>query len=469
MLALAVAGFLFGSTFLVVQGAIERADVLPFLAVRFLIGAAVLSPLARRRPASRHEVRHGVLAGGCLLAGYILQTVGLRSTTSATSAFITYLLVVLVPVIAVVRTRRAPAPHIVVGVSAAVAGLGLLSGGASGLGRGELLTVGAALAFAVHIVVLGEVAGRHDPIRFTLWQVLTVGGACAVPGALSGGGYRFDGGVWLAAAFCGVFATAAAFWCMTYGQRVVPGSQAAIILLLEPVSAGVLGEVTGEHLGARGLLGAGLILGAVLVSELGGPAPPAPGTELAATPDGAAGRSLHAMTEPAVGDAASPGAAATEPGVVVPAGLPFAEAAGWVGQACWSELRVHEALTGWLAVEADEGLAATLWVLRAHRAELAELWHRRLPELREFPRQGFVLAGDVGTDGLAVLTEPGTVGEPVAGTARVAALASALTAMAERYRAHLAVAVGPADGPVADTLRLALARTESDLTLLPAR
>ena len=50
--ALAAAGFLFGSTFLVVQGAIERADVVPFLAVRFLVGAAVLWPLARRRPAT---------------------------------------------------------------------------------------------------------------------------------------------------------------------------------------------------------------------------------------------------------------------------------------------------------------------------------------------------------------------------------------------------------------------------------
>lgn len=281
MAALALAGFLFGSTFLVVQDAIERADVLAFLAVRFLIAGAVLWPLARRRPASPHEIRHGLVAGGCLLVGFVLQTVGLRSTTAATSAFITYLLVVLVPVIGVVRTRHRPAGNVVVGVTLAVVGLACLSGGASGFGRGEALTVGCALAFALHIVVLGEVSGRHDPIRFTLWQVLTVGLACLVPGALSGGGYGFDGGVWMAAAFCGVGATAAAFWCMTWGQRVVPESQAALILLLEPVSAGVLGEVAGEHLGPSGLIGAALILAAVVVAELAGDRPPALGTELA--------------------------------------------------------------------------------------------------------------------------------------------------------------------------------------------
>lgn len=279
--ALALAGFLFGSTFPVVGRAIERADVMAFLAVRFAIGALVLWPMARRRAATVGEVRDGVLAGSCLLAGFVLQTVGLHDTTPAVSAFITYLLVVLVPIIAVVRTRRPPARNVAVGVILAVLGLTFLSGGATGFGRGEVLTMASALAFALHLVVVGEVAGRHDPFRFTLWQVVTVATACAVPGALSGGGYGFDASVWAAAAFCGVAATAIAFWCMAWGQRVVPESQAAIILLFEPVSAGLLGAATGDPLGAAGLVGAVLILAAVLVAELGGPRPSAIGTELA--------------------------------------------------------------------------------------------------------------------------------------------------------------------------------------------
>lgn len=281
--ALALAGFLFGSTFLVVGRAIERADVMAFLAVRFAIGALVLWPMARRREATAGEVRDGVLAGTCLLAGFVLQTVGLHDTTPPVSAFITYLLVVLVPIIAVVRTRRPPARHVVAGVVLAVVGLAFLSGGATGFGRGEALTMASALAFALHLVVVGEVAGRHDPFRFTLWQVVTVAVACAAPGVLSGGGSDFDSSVWIAAAFCGVGATAIAFWCMAWGQRVVPESQAAIILLLEPVSAGLLGQVTGDPLGAAGLVGAVLILGAVLVAELGGPRPGTVGTELAVT------------------------------------------------------------------------------------------------------------------------------------------------------------------------------------------
>lgn len=289
VLALVGAGVLWGSTFLVIQDAIDQVSVASFLAVRFLVGAAVLWPVARRRPSSPGEIRHGVLAGVCLGAAFLAQTEGLRSTTAATSAFITYLLVVLVPVIVAIRTRRLPTLAVIIGVVVAVLGLAALTGAGtgggrgallSGLGRGEVLTVAGALGFALHLVILSSLSIRHDPVRLTLWQVLTVGSIYLVPGLFSAGGYHFGSGPLVAAVFCGVGATAIAFFLMAWGQRVVPPSQAALILLLEPVSAGVLGEFTGEHLGQRGLLGAGLILIAVLVAELGDRRPTQPAAEL---------------------------------------------------------------------------------------------------------------------------------------------------------------------------------------------
>lgn len=265
--ALVVAAFLFGSTFLVVQHAVDRASVLPFLAVRFLIGAALLWPVARRRPPSAHEFGHGLAAGSCLLVGFLLQTAGLRSTTSSTSAFITYLLVVFVPLITSLIARTWPPMSVMLGVGLAVVGLLLLSGGIDHFGGGEWLTLGCALAFALHIVVLGRTAGRNDPIRLTFWQLLTVGAACVVPGLFTGG-YGFALSVWLAAAFCGVGATAVGFCCMVWAQRVVTEARAAIVLLLEPVFAALLGYAAGERLGVGGLLGALFILSAVLCTEL---------------------------------------------------------------------------------------------------------------------------------------------------------------------------------------------------------
>ncbi len=266
-LALVLAAFLFGSTFLVVKDATTDADVVPFLAARFLVGAMVLWPLARRRPATPHEIGHGVLAGSVFLAGYVFQTIGLQYTTGSTSAFITYLLVVFVPLINAVLLREAPGWVTAVGVVLAVVGLVLLSGGVDALGRGEWLTLGCAVCFALHIVILDRTTARHDALRLTFWQVLTVGLGCLVPGFFLGG-YRFGAPAWAAAAFTGVGPTAVAVLCMVWAQRVLPPARAALLLLLEPVFAGALGYFVGDRLGGRGVLGAALILTAVLLTEL---------------------------------------------------------------------------------------------------------------------------------------------------------------------------------------------------------
>jgi drug/metabolite transporter (DMT)-like permease len=266
--ALVVAAFFFGTTFLVVQGAVDDASPVGFLAVRFLLGAAALAVVARRRPSTPREGRHGVVAGLALLVGYVLQTVGLQYTSAATSAFLTYLLVVFVPLQAWAFLGRRPHALTGAGVVLAVAGLALLTGGGgTGLGRGEALTLGCAVAFAAHIVVLGEVAERHDPVRLTCIQLFTVGVACLVPAAATGG-LAMPAGAVAAAAFTGVFATALAFLAMVGAQRVVSPARAALVLLLEPVFAALLGWVTGDELTAGAVAGGALVVAAVVVAEV---------------------------------------------------------------------------------------------------------------------------------------------------------------------------------------------------------
>jgi drug/metabolite transporter (DMT)-like permease len=270
-LALVVAAVCFGGTFLVVQGAVERVEPIPFLAVRFLVAAAVLWSVARSRPSTKGELRDGVLAGAALLVGYVLQTVGLQYTGSATSAFITYLLVVFVPLLAFALLRRRPHPVTLLGVAVAVVGLMLLTdpGGAgqsAGFGRGEVLTLGCAVAFAAHVLILGETAHRHDPIRLAAVQVSVVGILCAVPG-LWFGGYRFPAPAIAAAIATALVATALAFGLQVFGQRTVPPARAALLLLIEPVFAGIVASIRGESLRATQLGGAALILVAVLLAE----------------------------------------------------------------------------------------------------------------------------------------------------------------------------------------------------------
>lgn len=133
--------------------------------------------------------------------------------------------------------------------------------------------------------------------------------------------------------------------------------------------------------------------------------------------------------------------------MLVPAGPSLLDAASWVGASCRAELALHELLTATLGADAGVDRSAALWEVRAHRAEVAELWHRRLPELREMPRERFV-AGE------------GPNGSPE--PADLATIVAGLDDLLDRYRAHLPVAVGPADGPVADVLAHAIGRAEQD-------
>src|SRR5688500_6970287 len=77
-LAVAASGVLFGTTFVVVQSAVDDAEPLPFLAVRFLFGAAALVPFARRAPVEPGRTKAGLLCGVALLVGFLLQTWGLQ-------------------------------------------------------------------------------------------------------------------------------------------------------------------------------------------------------------------------------------------------------------------------------------------------------------------------------------------------------------------------------------------------------
>jgi len=266
------AAFFYGTTFVVVQDAVDEASPTAFLAARFGVATLALAPFAlarHRRRVTPHLWRDSALAAITMAAGYVLQTVGLQHTTSSRSAFITYLLVVMVPVMASLTIRRVPTHRVMVAVAVAAVGLFLLtdvSGG--GFGRGELLTLGCAVGFAANVVVIAAVIERHDALVLTFVQLAMLTMVFVIPGQVQGG-YRFGTSTWLAVAFTGVFASAVAFSLQNWGQRTVGPSRAAILLVMEPVFAAGIDFVDGERLGLVGVVGAALIITAVLISELG--------------------------------------------------------------------------------------------------------------------------------------------------------------------------------------------------------
>ena len=284
-LTLGLVALIWGSTFVVVKSALADSSAIVFVLVRMVIAAAILLVLVGRRPEIRAPglVRAGSVIGFFLCLGYILQTAGLLYTTPAKSAFITSMSVAFVPLIQIAFLRQRMRLTIVLGAGAALLGLYFLTmpAGHFSLGRGDLLTLGCAVAFAAHIVSVGRFAPRYPISALAVWQI----GACAVFSLLAVPLAHWSGvetvrfsltpRLIVALAITAALATALAFFLQTWAQQFTTSAHTAILFSLEPVFAALTSYfLVGEVLGARGLLGGGLILAGVLVAELTGTADP---------------------------------------------------------------------------------------------------------------------------------------------------------------------------------------------------
>ena len=271
-LALLAVTAVWGSTFVVVKDAIRQMAVTDFLTWRFLLAALAMLLLRPRSVAAlgRAGRRSGALLGLALGAGYLLQTLGLQHTSAAVSGFITGMFVVLTPLGAAVLLRQPPGASAWGAGALATFGLGLLSLHGAAVGSGELLTLGCAAAFALHIVGLGRWASSYDAFGLAVVQLLTVGLMCglvAVPGGLA---VPPNAGVWGALALTALAATALAFVVQTWAQAHLPPTRAAVVMTMEPVFAGLVAVgVAHEAFGPRTALGAALVLVAMVLTEIG--------------------------------------------------------------------------------------------------------------------------------------------------------------------------------------------------------
>jgi len=264
-----------GVTFVVVKDAVALADPFTFLALRFLLGAVLLTFVAWRSIRGAALVRAGVGLGVLLFVGFAAQTTGLQFTTPSRSAFLTGLSVLLVPFLSIAFHRHRPPPASLVGVAFAVCGLWALAGGTSlgmptGLGKGDDLTLLCALAFALHITLIERLARTHAPAPLVAVQLWTVAILSLVTLLVLGPRLQSTPAFWSAVLITGVGGSAVALLLQAWAQARTTAVRAALVYALEPVFAAAYSVALGrEQLGLRELLGGGFIMLGVLVSELG--------------------------------------------------------------------------------------------------------------------------------------------------------------------------------------------------------
>jgi drug/metabolite transporter (DMT)-like permease len=280
-LALVAIMAVWGSTFAIVRVLVggDEAPVSPVLlvAIRMAAAAALLAGSLAFRGGLRRSpglLRDGAVCAALLGAGFVLQIEGQHRTTASRSGFLTGLLVVFVPLLEYAFFRRKISRVHLAGTAVAVAGMAVLSrGGSAGEAQlaGDLLTVGCAVIFAAHIVVLGRVAPRHPVLPLLLVQLAgTAVLAFAVSPLLEPARFVRTPPTLLALAYLALFATLLTFGVQTWAQKRLPAMRFALLSALEPVFAAIWAAVLiGERLTAAELSGGALIVAGVVIGEAG--------------------------------------------------------------------------------------------------------------------------------------------------------------------------------------------------------
>ncbi|HAH31232.1 MAG TPA: hypothetical protein DCL44_02840 [Elusimicrobia bacterium] len=262
---------IWGSTFIVVKGALNSVHPVTMVGIRFFISALLLLPWVLKREKKTVMMKEGFILACALACLYLSQTTGLLYTTASNSGFITGLFIIFIPAFMFIFKRRKPTPLECVSAILAVTGLWLLTGGIRGLNRGDALTLVAAASYAAHLIITDNyVKAEADTVMLAFhqfWMVsvisFTIGVAAGCPMGVSG----LSG--WTVIVFLAVFPTLIAFYIQMLAQKESEPFKVGLIFTFEPVFAAIFAWTWGgEKFMAVKAAGGFLIVSAMLLGEL---------------------------------------------------------------------------------------------------------------------------------------------------------------------------------------------------------
>ncbi len=282
-ICLTLCAIFWGMAFSAQSSAMNHVEPYTFVFLRSAITCLALlisMPLLNRlNPANnaptasnRRHLAVGALCGAFLVLATILQQVGLLTTTTAKSGFITALYIIIVPILGIFLGRK-PRAAIWLGVLVSLIGLYFLCWqGTLNVNVGDLFTFGSAVVFAVHIQLIDRLGGNLNSIKLSAIQFGAAAViACAV--MLLFETPNIDGilACWTDILYVAIFSGALGYTLQIVGQKSTDPTLASLIMCLESVFAALGGWlVLGEALSGREILGCALMLSASVIALLPG-------------------------------------------------------------------------------------------------------------------------------------------------------------------------------------------------------
>lgn len=268
---------IWGVTFVFTRDALQVVGPFAYNSLRITLGAMTLAVLAGGQwsKVNRTYAWPVLFVGGILFLSYATQSYGQQFTTASKAGFLTGTNLIYVPLFSAVLLRRWPNRLSLIGVGLAFGGLALLSIqgslGELALAPGDGPIALSGLGWALYIIVLAHYAPRFSILPFS---ALHVGVAALLNGlvwlfieplALPVNSFA----LWLGVLTTGLlilgFGTSVQMWA----TRMVSPTRVGLIAALEPFFAGLAGWWVGEPLTLRVILGGALIMGGILLAEVG--------------------------------------------------------------------------------------------------------------------------------------------------------------------------------------------------------
>ncbi|MFH1686043.1 MAG: DMT family transporter [bacterium] len=276
-LGLFYAAAIWGSTFFIVKDALADIDPVVLVGYRFILaGGLMLAWLkATGRPVLR-DLSKGLWLSIILLFLYIPQTIGLEYTTASNSGFITGLFVAFVPMFLPLITKQRPTRIDIAACLVSLSGLWVLTGGLHDVNFGDMITLLAAMTYALHVLYAGRyMKAGVDPYAISCQQFLLVGILSLLLGVLTKRPFEVaTANTWGVVVFLALFPTLSAFVIQMMVQRITAPVKVSLIFALEPVFAAVFAwTIGGEQLVVYRVSGGALIFAALVIASFSRPKP----------------------------------------------------------------------------------------------------------------------------------------------------------------------------------------------------
>jgi len=280
-LLMLLAAAIWGFAFVAQREGMETMGPFLFNTARFFIGTVFLLPivwyLSKKKKVSTDKETStkklwiaGIVAGLFLFTASSFQQVGIQYTTAGKAGFITGLYIFFVPLIGIFFGQRTGSGTWL-GALIAVIGLYLLSINEDfSIARGDLLQLICAVFFAAHVLVIGYVAKRMDPLKLSLIQYFVSGVlSFFIAIAIEVITWQMIVDTAIPLIYAGIMSIGVGYTLQVVAQQHAKSSHAAIILGLEGAFA-VLGGwlILDENLSTRGMIGCGLMLSGMFLSQL---------------------------------------------------------------------------------------------------------------------------------------------------------------------------------------------------------